>query len=95
MKIVSEVWAGDDTLIVTGFHLDPAKYVVRIHRKGRSAQTIEFTEPEQMQALIEAATALMADGRTPRQVADEHGVREGEYTWRKKVPDLAARRVST
>lgn len=84
MKIVDEQWANDDTLIVSGFHLDPAKYVVRIHRKGRHAQVIEFTHPEQMQALVAAASHLMADGRTPREVADAHGVSEGDFTRRRR-----------
>ena len=84
MKIVDEQWAGDDTLVVSGFHLDPAKYVLRVHRKGRRAQAIEFDSAEQMEALLRAGTALMADGRTPRQVADQHGVNEGDYTNRRK-----------
>lgn len=71
MKIVSEVWAGDDTLIVTGFHLDPALYVVRIHRKNKKVLAVEFERPDQMEAMVEAIAALMADGRTPRQVATE------------------------
>lgn len=80
MKIINEQWVDNHTLIVSGFHLDPAKYVVRIHRKDRQTQTIEFTDANQMVALINAAQALMVDGRTPRQVADEHGVSEGDFT---------------
>lgn len=74
-------------MIVSGFHLDPAKFVLRIHRRGMRAQVIEFTERAQMEALISAATELLADGRTPREVADAHGVSEGDFTRRRSPGD--------
>lgn len=80
MKIVDEQWVDGNTLVVSGFHLDPAKYVIRIHREGKATQTIEFTNPQQMIALVVAAQNLLNDGRTPRQVADDHGVKEGDFT---------------
>lgn len=81
MKIISECWA-DKTLVVTGFHLDPAKYVVRIHQMGKQTILIELDTYEQLRALESAVFALTQDGRTPREVATQNGVAEGQYTSR-------------
>lgn len=70
MKIISEQWAegGSKTLIVSGYHLNPPKWVVRIHVQNRRAQTIEFESREEMEALLVATSELLLDARTPTTV---------------------------
>ena len=71
MKIVSEQWANNDskTLVVSGYHLNPPKWVARVHVQNRRAQTVEFDSREEMEALLAAVSELLADSRTPETVS--------------------------